>query len=126
MRASTSASHACGSTSLRRAVAMSVYMNAARSPPRSEPANSHDFLPRAMPLSARSAALFVRQMRPRSEEHTSELQSLIRISYAVFCLKKKQAHLHDQHPEEKSTEVKDKNKANNSHIQAATQYWSLV
>src|SRR3546814_6978592 len=27
---------------------------------------------------------------PRSEEHTSELQSLMRISYAVFCLKKKQ------------------------------------
>src|SRR3546814_7515910 len=30
-------------------------------------------------------------LRPvRSEEHTSELQSLMRISYAVFCLKKKQ------------------------------------
>src|SRR3546814_9565684 len=28
--------------------------------------------------------------RARSEEHTSELQSLMRISYAVFCLKKKQ------------------------------------
>src|SRR3546814_8461421 len=28
----------------------------------------------------------------RSEEHTSELQSLMRISYAVFCLKKKQTH----------------------------------
>src|SRR3546814_7228771 len=28
--------------------------------------------------------------RTRSEEHTSELQSLMRISYAVFCLKKKQ------------------------------------
>src|SRR3546814_7200253 len=28
-------------------------------------------------------------MFPRSEEHTSELQSLMRISYAVFCLKKK-------------------------------------
>src|SRR3546814_10427506 len=28
----------------------------------------------------------------RSEEHTSELQSLMRISYAVFCLKKKQPH----------------------------------
>src|SRR3546814_1844692 len=28
-------------------------------------------------------------MPPRSEEHTSELQSLMRISYAVFCLKKK-------------------------------------
>src|SRR3546814_7766899 len=42
----------------------------------------------------------------RSEEHTSELQSLMRISYAVFCLKKKiQPHikttilsLHDQEP----------------------------
>src|SRR3546814_6329791 len=28
----------------------------------------------------------------RSEEHTSELQSLMRISYAVFCLKKKRQH----------------------------------
>src|SRR3546814_4811943 len=33
-----------------------------------------------------SAALLIRM---RSEEHTSELQSLMRISYAVFCLKKK-------------------------------------
>src|SRR3546814_9733349 len=37
--------------------------------------------------------------RKRSEEHTSELQSLMRISYAVFCLKKKkythtQSHTH--------------------------------
>src|SRR3546814_6713364 len=32
----------------------------------------------------------------RSEEHTSELQSLMRISYAVFCLKKKNIqHLHN-------------------------------
>src|SRR3546814_10039247 len=30
--------------------------------------------------------------RDRSEEHTSELQSLMRISYAVFCLKKKNSH----------------------------------
>src|SRR3546814_6600431 len=29
----------------------------------------------------------------RSEEHTSELQSLMRISYAVFCLKKKTKHM---------------------------------
>src|SRR3546814_6997668 len=29
------------------------------------------------------------EFRGRSEEHTSELQSLMRISYAVFCLKKK-------------------------------------
>src|SRR3546814_8826288 len=31
----------------------------------------------------------------RSEEHTSELQSLMRISYAVFCLKKKNKKLHN-------------------------------
>src|SRR3546814_3215504 len=31
-------------------------------------------------------------LRDRSEEHTSELQSLMRISYAVFCLKKKTHH----------------------------------
>src|SRR3546814_3103403 len=30
--------------------------------------------------------------KARSEEHTSELQSLMRISYAVFCLKKKNIH----------------------------------
>src|SRR3546814_4943737 len=40
--------------------------------------------------------VLVRQMASRaadrSEEHTSELQSLMRISYAVFCLKKKQTY----------------------------------
>src|SRR3546814_5093544 len=33
---------------------------------------------------------------PRSEEHTSELQSLMRISYAVFCLTKKNRRHHKQ------------------------------
>src|SRR3546814_7281782 len=33
----------------------------------------------------------------RSEEHTSELQSLMRISYAVFCLKKKHTPTHNKH-----------------------------
>src|SRR3546814_8746641 len=37
--------------------------------------------------------------RMRSEEHTSELQSLMRISYAVFCLKKK------KHKEKQSTTI---------------------
>src|SRR3546814_6809602 len=32
------------------------------------------------------------QQQARSEEHTSELQSLMRISYAVFCLNKKRQH----------------------------------
>src|SRR3546814_4810823 len=35
-----------------------------------------------------------RQQHARSEEHTSELQSLMRISYAVFCLKKKRPTKH--------------------------------
>src|SRR3546814_7048335 len=34
-------------------------------------------------------AMMQDDMKKRSEEHTSELQSLMRISYAVFCLKKK-------------------------------------
>src|SRR3546814_1255199 len=43
--------------------------------------------------------LAIRGARPvewllRSEEHTSELQSLMRISYAVFCLKKKKCKIH--------------------------------
>src|SRR3546814_10197525 len=60
--------------------------------------------PRAIHIAARIAAIIVivRKQHPafvplaqdidgagRSEEHTSELQSLMRISYAVFCLKKK-------------------------------------
>src|SRR3546814_7339684 len=43
----------------------------------------------------------------RSEEHTSELQSLMRISYAVFCLKKKQ-------------KLQQNNHHQNSHTQAQT------
>src|SRR3546814_5012239 len=35
----------------------------------------------------------------RSEEHTSELQSLMRISYAVFCLKKKKSKANQTHKE---------------------------
>src|SRR3546814_5419882 len=47
-------------------------------------------LPAAMPTVLRADHGRVRQvLLNRSEEHTSELQSLMRISYAVFCLKKK-------------------------------------
>src|SRR3546814_6945908 len=43
-------------------------------------------------------SVFERQGRPRSEEQTSELQSLMRISYAVFCLKSKnQKQMHNIH-----------------------------
>src|SRR3546814_6384404 len=44
---------------------------------------------------SRGPALSLANRQPgesRSEEHTSELQSLMRISYAVFCLKKKKKH----------------------------------
>src|SRR3546814_5940377 len=44
--------------------------------------------------------------RGRSEEHTSELQSLMRISYAVFCLKKKtNATPHKQHNQHTTTKL---------------------
>src|SRR3546814_10608066 len=39
----------------------------------------------------------VAQVALRSEEHTSELQSLMRISYAVFCLKKKKNEQNQRH-----------------------------
>src|SRR3546814_2697425 len=39
----------------------------------------------------------------RSEEHTSELQSLMRISYAVFCLKKKKNKRRNTHPQSYDT-----------------------
>src|SRR3546814_1066840 len=48
----------------------------------------------------------------RSEEHTSELQSLMRISYAVFCLKKKKRQIeHAQH----SNTLSNNNNATNIH-----------
>src|SRR3546814_10704991 len=40
--------------------------------------------------------MLVMERSCRSEEHTSELQSLMRISYAVFCLKKKKHRQHTQ------------------------------
>src|SRR3546814_3672368 len=56
------------------------------------------------PVLAKEMGLFMQQAQPkidarmraamRSEEHTSELQSLMRISYAVFCLNKKKKTLH--------------------------------
>src|SRR3546814_7273727 len=45
----------------------------------------------------------------RSEEHTSELQSLMRISYAVFCLKKKKKYKHKKlHIKRKNETTKPK------------------
>src|SRR3546814_2383053 len=49
-------------------------------------------------ISTPSAAVSALRVSRRSEEHTSELQSLMRISYAVFCLKKK--HKETEHHEQ--------------------------
>src|SRR3546814_5897808 len=62
--------------------------------PRPEAGGQLDYrrlLRRAQPQRRRPAlgARRCGEARRRSEEHTSELQSLMRISYAVFCLKKK-------------------------------------
>jgi len=57
-----------------RAVAISVYIAAARSPPRSEPAKSQFLRPMAMPRSARSAALLVKQMRPSLRKRVKAAQ----------------------------------------------------
>src|SRR3546814_8203436 len=51
------------------------------------PDDAHD-PPPSLFISAAAARSFVTMASGRSEEHTSELQSLMRISYAVFCLKK--------------------------------------
>src|SRR3546814_8232403 len=51
-------------------------------------------------VAAEAGEMFLRQLqreRDRSEEHTSELQSLMRISYAVFCLKKNKSIVQHDH-----------------------------
>src|SRR3546814_4319125 len=48
-------------------------------------------------LEARGAERQRRLLVLRSEEHTSELQSLMRISYAVFCLKQKHKYYNESH-----------------------------
>src|SRR3546814_3815021 len=51
-------------------------------------------VPRGCGTGCAPRLMFCLRSAPRSEEHTSELQSLMRISYAVFCLKKKTDQQH--------------------------------
>src|SRR3546814_2624972 len=64
---------------------------------RTNPATGAEKIERAKVLAANGGIVLqigdrIEVLRDRSEEHTSELQSLMRISYAVFCLKKKKTH----------------------------------
>src|SRR3546814_7296023 len=59
--------------------------------------------------------LGIHAVNGRSEEHTSELQSLMRISYAVFCLKKKNKNKSYNTPNKTQTQTsKHKHKHNNN------------
>src|SRR3546814_3164499 len=51
----------------------------------------------------RRVILAIAALAARSEEHTSELQSLMRISYAVFCLKKKKQKNNSEHTKSTTT-----------------------
>src|SRR3546814_3706000 len=81
-------------TTLFRSEGVTVAEGAAFEPrPDAAPVRHHDQEPavarqHAPGLAQHGAELFAAL---RSEEHTSELQSLMRISYAVFCLKKKKS-----------------------------------
>src|SRR3546814_9954126 len=65
--------------------------------PRSAAAVEH-CRPRLATQPGENAAEHLGHEALRSEEHTSELQSLMRISYAVFCLKKKKHHAQRKQP----------------------------
>src|SRR3546814_4177456 len=56
---------------------------------RNVPGHRRTAAPQATDRIQRGEGIAMNAMKLRSEEHTSELQSLMRISYAVFCLKKK-------------------------------------
>src|SRR3546814_4698611 len=72
-----------------------------RASPQMTPEEVHDLYTLRLLIEPYAAA---RAAEQRSEEHTSELQSLMRISYAVFCLKKKtHATSHNEHAPRKSS-----------------------
>src|SRR3546814_9012859 len=92
-----------------------------RVPHAGRPKGSENANPRASPAQRRLRARLHRQRQPvecigsapcgwRSEEHTSELQSLMRSSYAVFCLKKKTITTTDRKHKRKQQQTEDNTK----------------
>src|SRR3546814_10285773 len=68
----------------------SAYRRVKKKPVWSERFTSPIFVTIRHAKACRGPRKAAQEIRQRSEENTSELQSLMRISYAVFCLKKKQ------------------------------------
>src|SRR3546814_5745200 len=64
-------------------------------------------------VATRSTAAAKLRQSIRSEEHTSELQSLMRISYAVFCLKKKKTTKYTNNQKEEEIQTKKYRKMKN-------------
>src|SRR3546814_1089734 len=72
-------------------------------------------------LTKRNCGKLICRSQGRSEEHTSELQSLMRISYAVFCLKKKKnvinpyPNTHSLSPSHHYTKISERVQSINTH-----------
>src|SRR3546814_2384333 len=90
---SSSAPQIYAATGGPRPLAVETLSDDARQPLAQGAARSHR--PDLLQAARRAVRLCARGIEgDRSEEHTSELQSLMRISYAVFCLKKKTQETH--------------------------------
>src|SRR3546814_2087563 len=79
---------------------------------RGNPAVREAYLGQAAPTGATETEAETEEVVQRSEEHTSELQSLMRISYAVFCLKKKKKR--------KTTKIQSSNKHTNHNTRTSS------
>src|SRR3546814_2726409 len=82
----------CHTLSLHDALPISTVRSTSSSGRRSSPSSAAPRRWWTSTTAGASAACAGTCCASRSEEHTSELQSLMRISYAVFCLKKKHSH----------------------------------
>src|SRR3546814_1899722 len=98
MRISDWSSYVCSSDLIRRSCPLPLHQPSAGPPPHlpmgrnrshPQPSTAAKAAPSAWPQAPRRSAALPSTRSARSEEHTSELPSLMRNSYAVFCLKKK-------------------------------------
>src|SRR3546814_3837748 len=83
---------------------------------RSAPKKSAAASTSSQAAAAACASIATASPMARSEEHTSELQSLMRISYAVFCLKKKKQYRKEPTLEDYHKTVHNQSKHSTEHI----------